>query len=194
MKLAAQACDDRELVQMAVAGDAESFATLIGRHRDQLRRRIRSIVRNEFDADDVLQNTLLKVWRGLASFRFEADIRTWLVRIATNEALVLLRGESGQRLRRVEYDPTLYPTTEPCPDQRLVQKRCAAAVRLAAVSLPPKYRKVLVMRDLDELSERETALCLGDTIPAVKTRLFRARQMLKTKLRHSRAVEMPTAA
>ena len=195
MKQTAQMNEERELIQRAVAGDSECFATLVGRYRQDLRRHIHSILRNEFDTDDALQNAILNVWRGLGSFRFESTLRTWLLRIAANEALVFLRGESRHRSRQVEWDPEIYPTIEPSANQRLVQQRRAAAVRLAAVGLPPMYLRVLVMRDLQEFSARETALCLGATVPAVKTRLFRARQMLKTRLRRcSPAVEIPTAA
>ena len=85
--------DDSTLITLALAGQAECFATLMDRHIAFVKRRIYSMVRNAHDADDLLQEVQLKVWRRLSTFRFESSFRTWIIRVAINEVLQLYRRE-----------------------------------------------------------------------------------------------------
>ncbi len=90
--------DDGTLIKLALAGQAECFTVLMDRHLIAVRRRLHSMVRNASDADDLLQEVLLKVWRRLSTFRSESSFRTWMTRVAMNEALQLYRREQRRRL------------------------------------------------------------------------------------------------
>jgi RNA polymerase sigma-70 factor (ECF subfamily) len=173
--------DDSTLIRLALEGQAEGFAVLMHRHLPAVKKRIGSMVHNASDADDVLQEVSLKVWGHLSTFRAESPFRTWIIRVAINEVL--------QSYRRVQRRPTcqiLADSDAVCPGespyQSLARAEESKIVHKAVAELPATYRQVLILRDLKQLSARETARCLRSSIPAVKTRLFRARVMLSTLL------------
>jgi RNA polymerase sigma-70 factor, ECF subfamily len=170
--------EDSELIQLALAGQAECFTVLTNRHLPAVRRRIRSIVPNTTDAEDVLQEVLLKVWRHLSKFRSESSFRTWMTRVATNEALQTYRREQGRPISRALHDLDTFASPSESPLQSLTRAETTQVVRKAVVELPTKYRQVLILREFEQLSAQETAESLHTSIPAVKTRLFRARLML----------------
>ena len=178
--------EDGALIERALAGQAECFAALMDRHAAAVKIRIRSMARNPAETDDVLQEVLLKVWRSLSTFRREASFRTWMTRVAVNEVL--------QSYRRSQRHPTCQPlgdldafaSPDESPDHSAARVEEKLALRTALVKLPAKYRHVLILRDLEERSERETAQSLRSSVPAVKTRLFRARRMLFATLKRSR--------
>jgi RNA polymerase sigma-70 factor (ECF subfamily) len=176
------ACDDAVLIQMAIAGRNDCFSLLIDRHLTAVKRRLRFMVSNEADLDDVVQEFLLKAWRHLKTFRSECSLRTWMIRIAINEARQLYRrGKRGPLCEQPLGEAIALP--EESADQRLLRAEATAALRCAMAKLPRKYREVVMLRDLCELGGEETAKRLHTTVPAIKTRLFRARLMLSTKLR-----------
>jgi len=177
--------DDGTLIKLALAGQAECFTALMDRHVSPVRRRIRSMVENTTDADDLLQEVFLKVWLKLSTFRSEARFRTWMTRIALNEALQLHRRERRGRLCQPLLDFDAFPSQSESPHQCLVRTEVTQAVRSAVARLPAKYSQVLILRDLEQLSARETAQCLKSSIPAVKTRLSRGRLMLLAALHES---------
>jgi len=179
--------DETALVQMALAGQSECFGEIMHRHKKMVRARVTSIVRNSPDVDDVVQEVFFKAWRALSTYRADASLRTWLTRIATNEALMLWRRERRQRLYETseEFSPVAWHG-EPA-DQTVMRGEAARAIRGAVVSLPVKYREVVMLRDIEELSEAATAERLKSSLPAVKTRLHRGRLRLATALRRSRA-------
>ena len=177
--------DDSTLIKLALAGQAECFTALMDRHVNPVRRCIRSMVENTTDAEDLLQEVLLKVWLNLSTFRSEASFRTWMTRIALNEALQLHRRERRGRLCQPLRDFDAFPSQSESPHQCLVRTEVTQAVRSAVARLPAKYSRVLILRDLDQLSARETAQCLKSSIPAVKTRLSRGRLMLLAALHES---------
>jgi RNA polymerase sigma-70 factor (ECF subfamily) len=177
------ACADTVLIQMAIAGRNDCFSLLMDRHLAAVKRRLRSMVPNEADLDDVVQEFLLKAWRHLATFRSECSLRTWMVRIAINEAFQLYR--RGKYKRLCEPLDAKIALPEELADQRLFRAEATAAVRAAVAKLPRKYQEVVKLRDLCELGSEETAKRLSATVPAIKTRLFRARLMLSTELRKS---------
>jgi len=187
--------DDATLVQMALAGHNEYFGELMRRHMNYVRVRVVSIVRNSPDVDDVVQEVFFKAWRALSTFRAEATMRTWLTRIATNEALMLCRRE--RRLLRLHETSVKVETMawrgEPA-DKTVMRGEVVREVRGAIVKLPVKYRNVVVLSDLEELTAPVAAKRLKSSVPAVKTRLFRARLRLAKVLRASRAQAMLNAA
>ncbi len=178
--------EDSALIKLALAGQTECFTVLTNRHLPAVRRRIGSIIPNTTDADDLLQEVLVKVWRHLSTFRSESTFRTWMTRIAINEALQSYRREQSRPICQAlgDFDNFASPTESPL--QSLTRAEITQVVRKAVVGLPAKYRQAVILRHLDQLSLRETAQCLQSSIPAVKTRLFRARLMLIAALRRTR--------
>ena len=178
--------EDSALIKLALAGQAECFAVLMDRHLFAIRRRISSMVQNPADAEDVLQEVSLKVWRRLSTFRSESSFRTWMTRVAINEALQSFRQEQRRPLCQALENLESVASSDESPYQSFSRVETTRAVRRAVAELPAKHRDVLILRDLRELSARETAQSLESTVPAVKTRLFRARLMLLAAVQRSR--------
>ena len=186
--------NDGALIKLALAGQVECFAALMDRHIAAVRRRILSMVRNSEDTDDLLQEVQLKVWCHLSAFRSECTFRTWVIRVAINEVLQSYRREKRRAVCQPLIDMDVLPANSESPHQSIVRAENAEMVRRAVSKLPPKYRQVLILRDLQEFTERETAHSLELSIPAVKSRLLRARLKLLTALRRSRNLGLARAA
>jgi RNA polymerase sigma-70 factor, ECF subfamily len=186
--------EDSHLVKLALEGESDCFDALMDRHLIVIRKRIRSMVRNQADAEDLVQEVVLKVWRRLSTFRFESSFRTWMTRVAINEVLQSYRREQRESVYRTATESISIASSADSPHQSLARIEEIQAVRSAVVELPTKYSRVLILRDLEELSVRETARRLQSTIPAVKTRLFRARRMLLVALQRSHIRGLPSAA
>jgi RNA polymerase sigma-70 factor (ECF subfamily) len=169
---------DSALIKLALAGQTECFAVLIDRHKGAVRRRVASMVQNEADADDLLQEALLKVWHHLPKFRSESSFRTWMTRIAINEVLQAYRRDKCRPICLAPSDLEAFASHDESPHQCVARVELTRAVRRAVERLPVKYSQVLILRDLEQLSQQETARCLQSNIPTVKSRLFRARQKL----------------
>ena len=179
--------EDSALIQLALVGQTECFTVLMNRHLPAVRKRIRSIVPNATDAEDVLQVVLLKVWRHLSTFRSESSFRTWMTRVATNEALQSCRRVQASPICQALHDLDAFASSSESPLHSLTRAETAQVVRKAVVDLPVKYRQVLILREFEQLSAREIAQSLQSSIPMVKTRLFRARLMLLAALQRSRS-------
>lgn len=177
--------EDSVLIELALAGQSECFTVLMDRHLVAVKRCIRSMVRNAADSEDLVQEVVLKVWRHLSTFRSESSFRTWLTRVAINEALQSYRRERSKPLCQALGDFDALPSHAESPHQSYARIEMAQALHGAVAELPAKYRQVLTLRDFEELSAQETALRLQSSIPTVKTRLFRARLMLLATLRRS---------
>ena len=186
--------DDSRLIQLALKGEVECFDALMDRHIAAVRKRIQGMVRSSDDADDLVQDVQIKVWRHLSAFRSESTFRTWVIRVATNEALQAYRREKRRAVCQPITDLDSFPAKGESPHQSVVRTETAETVRRAVVMLPTKYRQVLILRDLRELTERETADSLELSIAAVKTRLRRARHMLLKALRRSTNQKLARAA
>lgn len=186
--------EDSYLIKLALEGEPECFGALMDRHLIVIRQRIRSMVRNHADAEDLVQEVVLKVWRRLSTFRFESSFRTWVTRVAINEVLQSYRRDQRGPIYRAPSDFAAITSSADSPHQSLARIEEIQAIRSAVVELPTKYSRVLILRDLEELSVRETAQRLQSTIPAVKTRLFRARRMLLAALQRSHIRGLPSAA
>jgi RNA polymerase sigma-70 factor (ECF subfamily) len=177
--------EDSALIELALAGRTECFTVLTNRHLPAVRRRIGSIIPNTTDADDVLQEVLLKVWCHLSTFRSQSSFRTWMTSVAINEALQSYRRERRRPVFQAPGDLDSFASPTESPLQSLARAETTQVVRKAIVELPSKYRQVLILREFKQLTAREVAQSLQLTIPAVKTRLFRARLMMLAALQRS---------
>jgi RNA polymerase sigma-70 factor (ECF subfamily) len=176
------AVEDSALIKLALAGQSESFAVLTNRYMPALRRRIRLMVRNATDADDILQDVLLKVWCHLSTFRSESSFRTWMTTVAINEAFQYFRRRRSAPNLTDLGDFDIFVSRGESPLQSLTRTETTRVVLRAVVQLPPKYRQAVILRDLKQLSLVETAQLLQLSVGALKSRLFRARRMLLTAL------------
>jgi RNA polymerase sigma-70 factor (ECF subfamily) len=174
---------DKVLIEMAVAGRSDCFSVLVDRHLPAVRRHLRAMVPNEPDQEDILQEVLLKVWRHLADFRLECNLRTWMIKIAINEVRQWYRRRTSRQVFQPLDDSGAIASMEDSPEKRLLRNEAGRAVQRGLAALPAKYRDVLVLRYIEETTGEDTATFLGMTVPAMKTRTFRARRLLATKLR-----------
>ncbi len=173
--------DDKTLIEMILAGHNECFDVLMDRHLCVIRRRVDSMIPNKAEAEDVLQLAQLKIWTHLSTFRCHSSFRTWITRIAINEALQSFRRtRMGREWDAMDFDRLA--ASADSPERLYARKEVAGTIRRAIRQLPAKFRRVVVLRELRELSVNETALELKSNPQLVKTRLFRARIMLSRVL------------
>jgi RNA polymerase sigma-70 factor (ECF subfamily) len=183
--------DESSLVQALKSGDSRAFETLVRLHGGRMLSVARRFVANEEDARDVVQDAFISAFRSIDRFAGQSKLSTWLHRITVNTALMKLR--SRRRRPEESIEPLLpacaedghhaLPVAEwPEAADLLHRKQIAARVRNAIDRLPETYRTVLLLRDIEELTTDETARMLDLTVNAVKIRLHRARQALRTLL------------
>src|SRR5712691_2728252 len=182
--------DETNLVTQARQGDTAAFGELTERYQRNIFRLAQNITQNREDAEDVLQETFLKAYEHLPNFQGNSKFYTWLVRIAVNEALMKLRKRKSDRT--VPLDEPVdtgeemvnreIAVWEDNPEQRYSREEVQQILDRAVESLKPDFRTVFVLRDIEELSTEETAETLGISVPAVKSRLLRARLALREKL------------
>ncbi len=171
-------------------GDPAAFNDLVNKYERKIFRLAKNITNNEEDAEDVLQETFLKAYSHISGFQGNSKFYTWLVRIAVNEALMKLRKRRSDRTvsldEGVDTGEDLVvreiAVWDDDPEQRYSQAEIRAILEEAVTSLKPAFRAVFVLRDIEELSTEETAAMLDLSIPAVKSRLLRARLQLREKL------------
>ncbi len=183
-----QELSDEELVLQAQAGDETAFTELVRRHESRVYTLALKMLRNPADAEDVLQETFISALRGLGTFRAEASFATWLYRIAYNATLMKLRKPTAALSldETVEGDENVMPrelmdwTHE--PEAQVLNQETRETMQAAVDTLSAPLRSVFVLRDMDGLSTEETATVLGISIEAVKTRLHRARMILRNEL------------
>jgi RNA polymerase sigma factor (sigma-70 family) len=178
--------DDSVLINYVLTGKAEYFGVLMDRHLAAVRSRIRGLTRCTSDTDDIMQEVQLKIWRYLGSYRSEASFRTWMIRVAINEALQFRRKENSLPLVYDPIDLAELASSSESPLQACVRVQLTERLKAAVDRLPAKYKQVVVLHNLQERSLHETARELKATSPAVKTQLFRAKAALsKALLRES---------
>lgn len=188
---------EAELVARAAAGDGSAFEALMRRHNQLLFRTARSILKDDMEAEDALQEAYLRAWRALGSFRAESRLSTWLVRIVTNEALGRLRRASRPTIpleaAMMSPDRGTQAALTDAPDHGPEQSAVRAQVRTMMESridlLPDVYRTVFMLRGVEEMSVEEVAQALDVPEATVRSRFFRARSLLRQSL----ASEMDTA-
>ena len=181
--------DEHQLVAAAKSGDVTAFEELVNRYERKIFRLTMNITRNREDAEDAMQDAFLKSYSHLKTFQGDSRFYTWLVRIAANEALMRLRKRRPNQFsldEPIEGDDDLIPRElqdwGPGPEQRFAQTEMREILSSVIDELEPDYRIVFVLRDIEELSTEETAASLGISVPAVKSRLLRARLKLREKL------------
>jgi len=182
--------DESALVTEAKAGSYPAFEELVNRYEKKIYRLGLNLTGNPEDAEDVLQETFLKAFEHLGDFRADSKFYTWIVRIGLNEALMKLRKRRSDKSVPVqdhvdedgEFTPREFTEWPPYPEQLLQQTELRAILESAARQLPPAFRSVFFLRDVEGLSTQETAELLNLTISAVKARLFRARLQLRENL------------
>ena len=181
--------DEAQLVAAAKSGDVNAFETLVSRYERKIFRLAQNITQNREDAEDVLQEAFLKAFQHLPEFQGNSRFYTWLVRIAVNQALMKLRKRRPNEFsldQQLETEDDLMPREVedwgPSPEERYEQTELGRILSSAIGDLDPSFRIVFQLRDIEELSTEETAEALGLSVPAVKSRLLRARLKLRGRL------------
>jgi len=184
------ATDELALVQAAKGGDVTAFEQLVRRYDRNIFRIAQHITQNREDAEDVTQDAFLKAYENLEQFQGNSKFYTWLVRIAVNQALMKLRRRRTDRTVSLDEDikteedtmPREVADWSPNPEQLYKQGELKDILRKTIQGLPASFRTVFVLRDVEGLSTEETADALDLSIPAVKSRLLRARLQLRERL------------
>lgn len=181
---------ESELISWAAAGDGTAFEVLMRRYNRLLFRTARSLLKDDAEAEDAVQEAYLRAWRALGSFRSESRLSTWLVRIVTNEALGRLRRTSAQvvplEAAMISSDPGTQAALADAPDRGPEQSTLRAQVRKIMEAridlLPEVYRTVFMLRAVEEMSVEDVAQALDIPEATVRTRFFRARGLLRESL------------
>jgi RNA polymerase sigma-70 factor (ECF subfamily) len=190
-RLAADTGSDVQLALSAAAGNASAFETIVRRNNRLLFRTARGIVPDDAEAQDVVQETYLRAFTNLQSYRGDSTLGTWLARIAINVALTSQRkkgrlvqledsGEADEPAEEPEFAMPTAPRHN--PDEMAERGEMRALLQICIEALPVIYRSVFILRAVEEMSVDETAYALGVTQEVVKTRFLRARAMLRERL------------
>src|SRR5438067_4052764 len=170
---------DEQVIARILTGDAQLFELIMRRHNERLYRAIRSILRDEAEVEDAMQAAYLHAFTHLRDFEHRSSLATWLTRIAIHEALG--RRRRGLRTVTSEEEPDVAAQTR-SPEQDATDVEHRRLLRRAIDALPEHFRTVFVLRQVQELSVEETARCLDVPPATVKTRLHRARALLRRHL------------
>ena len=181
---------DIALVERAKAGDTAAFEQLVKQYDRQIYRTALHITQNREDAEDITQDVFFKAFQKLEQFQGNSKFSTWLVRIAVNESLMRLRKRKTSKTVSMDQEveteegsiPRDFAEWRPNPEQNYSQSELAEILRKTISGLPPGFRTVFTLRDIENLSTEETAEALGLSVPAVKSRLLRARLQLRERL------------
>jgi RNA polymerase sigma-70 factor, ECF subfamily len=184
---------DPQLVALARTGDHDAFGELLRRHRQKCVDLATFFLRNRGDAEDEVQNACSKAYAHLDQYQGEAEFATWLVRIVSNQCLMLLRVRRRTKFVYLDESPNLHdappvelPACGPDPEGELAFRQMKQVLRTEIRHIPPLLRNVMVLRDIKELPMTDVANQLGITVPAAKSRLLRARTELRSRLmRHT---------
>ena len=182
--------EEQALVERARAGDAQAFTKLVEKYDRKIYRLAKHITQNDEDAEDVLQESFMKAYSNLDSFQGQSKFYTWLVRIAVNEALMKLRKRKSDRTVSLDEPHETEEDTvtreiavwDDDPEKKYSREELRDILEKSVDSLKPGFRTVFILRDIEELSTEETAEALGISVPAVKSRLLRARLQLRERL------------
>ena len=177
--------EDRELIECIRSGQFELFHELVRRHESAIFRGAMAILGNAADAEDVTQETFLRAFRRIDQFRGDAKFRTWLIQIAVNVArskLKQARQERWEPLESLDFAPASASVCGPSPEEEYSWRELGGAITRILNGMHPTYRSVLYLRDVENLSTGTTALALGLTPESVRTRLRRARALLRARL------------
>ena len=187
------ATNDIELVERAANGDQPAFETIMRRHNRLLFRTARSILKSDAETEDALQEAYLRAWRALSTFRADAKLSTWLVRIVINEALGRLRRRSAQVIPLESVMEAIERNTQESmdqdaddpnhePDRVAMRSEMRRFIEARIDLLPEAFRTVFMLRAVEELSVEETSAALEVPEATVRSRFFRARSLLREGL------------
>jgi RNA polymerase sigma-70 factor, ECF subfamily len=183
--------DEPALISRICAGEKDLFHELIRPHEKRVYLSVFAMLGNEAEAEDAAQEAILKAFRGLASFRGESKFSTWLLSIAMNEARSRLRRSKRALTESLDeqldlgggdFTPAMLTDWREIPSESLERAELRATLQSAVEELPPIYREVFTLRDLEELNVEDTANVLGVSANVVKVRLHRARILLQKRL------------
>jgi RNA polymerase sigma-70 factor, ECF subfamily len=182
--------DERELITRSKSGDADAFTELVNRNEQKIYTLAYHLLNNREDAEDILQETFLRAYNNLSSFRGDSSFNTWLHRITTN--LVISRFRKRTIKTKSIDEPIIINHEEikqreivdwsDIPDRVLLKKELNEKIDTAIAALPLEYRTVITMRDIEGLSNEETGKILELSVAAVKSRLHRARLFVREQL------------
>lgn len=183
----AEGWSDSELVRRVLDGDLALFELLMRRHNQRVYRAVRSILREDGESEDVMQEAYVRAYEHLGQFEGRALFSTWLTRIAVNEALrrVAVRGRLEAMDENSEGEGEIMTNrvaAEETPETHASRNQAAGMLEEAILALPGPYRAVLMLRDIEEMSTAETAEVLSLTESNVKVRLHRAHELLREEL------------
>ncbi|HET9409600.1 MAG TPA: sigma-70 family RNA polymerase sigma factor [Candidatus Sulfotelmatobacter sp.] len=182
---------EQELIQRVQQGNNEEFYELVRPYERRLFAAALAILRNEADAEDTVQEAMLKALAHIGQFRAEARFSTWLIQITVNESLMRKRRQRTVIMEAIDdtvhdeegaYAPRDFADWREIPSEALERKEIRQKLTEALATLDRKYREVFVLRDVEHLNIEETAEALGISVASVKTRLLRARLMLRDLL------------
>jgi len=181
---------EQHLISQVQRGQHELFYELVRPYERRVYAAALAILRNEADAEDAAQEAMLKAFANIRQFRAEARFSTWLIQITVNEALmrrrrertVVMEGIDDRRDDEADYAPRDFADWREIPSEALERKEIRQRLAAALGTLDRKYREVFVLRDMEHLNIQETAEALGISVGSVKTRLLRARLMLRDLL------------
>jgi RNA polymerase sigma-70 factor (ECF subfamily) len=181
---------DQELVRQALAGNQAAYQELLQRHQKAIFAVVNKLVRNREEARDLVQETFMKAFGSLATYREEYQFSTWLHRIASNCAIDFIRKKKiealslDQPIQTKDSQVTLeVPDWSANPETEWVEKQRSLTIQEAIDSLPQGYKEVILYRHKEEKSYQEIAVILGIPVGTVKARIFRGRELLKKKLK-----------
>jgi RNA polymerase sigma-70 factor (ECF subfamily) len=177
---------DEELVQKAQGDDERAFGKLVERYETKVYSLAMKMLRNPEDAEDVLQDTFLRAYRGIKSFQGNSTFSTWIYRITANSALMRLRKKQLPTVSIDDADERETPINiadwSPGPVEQLLTQETQKVMDEAIEALPPEFKQVFILRDVEELSNAEVAEILDLSVAAVKSRLHRARLKVRNRL------------
>jgi RNA polymerase sigma-70 factor (ECF subfamily) len=190
----ATSATDEEIVARVRAGERALFEHVMRRYNQRVYRAARAILRDDHEAEDVMQEAYVRAYEHLGEFEGRARFSTWLLRIAVHEALARLRrAKRFEPLTGESEEPSMSTQRPASPEQSASDQEMRALLEQAIDALPDDFRAVFVLRAVEELSGAETAECLGIPEETVKTRLFRARGRLQEAILGTLEPKLPRA-
>ncbi len=201
--IAWESLGDEELVQHARQGSSEAFTELMRRNGNASRKLAASVLRDVEEAEDAMQDAWSKAWQHVANFHGESKFSTWFTRIVLNQCLMRLRSSKRRPTMQLEESaspdsdrPVMqFATDDAGPEEQFATAEMRSLIRREIALLPPLLREPLILRDLDQLPIETVAQRLESSVPAVKSRLLRARSELRKRLeRHVGPGNGPAAA
>jgi len=182
-----------DLVKQCQAGNTEAFDQLVTRYRTRVFAMIYNMVHNEQDAWDLAQDSFVKAWKSIRSFRGRSSFYTWIYRIVMNVTIDWLRKKQVKgagtefndaiQLREIEPASRTVPKADPLPHERMERSEIRARIDNAIAQISPEHRAVILMKEIEEMQYHEIAEALGCSIGTVMSRLFYARKKLQNLLR-----------